>query len=72
MNRNIFIWNGLCLLIVGFWITHNQTKAWGGHYLPQSTTEAICDLICVIWILVGVIFMTIGNALPKQPKQTKK
>jgi hypothetical protein len=50
-------------------MTHTQTKAWGGHFIPESTPEAICDLICVLWLFLAVIFLTIGNALPKQPKK---
>lgn len=69
MNRNVFLYNGIGLLIVGTIMAHAQTKAWGGHFIPQSTPEAICDLICVLWLLLAVTFVTIGNALPKQPKK---
>jgi hypothetical protein len=65
MNRNVFIYNGIWLLFTGAALTAIQTKAWGGHFIPESTPEAICDLISALWLFLAAIFLTIGNALPK-------
>ena len=66
MNRNVFKWNGAGMVIIGFIAVHITSKAFGDHFVPTSTPEAITDLICSLDILAGYILFTIGQAMPKK------
>jgi hypothetical protein len=54
------------IFVIGLIYTYAQTAGFGYHGIPQSATEAITDLSCVIFILTGVVLLTIGNALPRK------
>jgi hypothetical protein len=66
MNGLIFRINGALLIIIGLVGTFYQTHAYGNHTIPQTTPEAISDLICVLFVLTGLVLQTIGSALPNK------
>ena len=65
MNRNIFMVNGIILILVGIVMGFAQTKAFGNHTIPQSTPEALCDIACLFIVITGYVLSTIGQAIPK-------
>lgn len=60
--------NGLVVVAVGMIVQIMQAREFGNHRIPQSSAEAICDLTCVIVVLVGVILTTVGNYLRDSKK----
>lgn len=71
MNRDIFIWNGNVLIVVGAIAAFIQTKAYGNNIVPQSTPEALCDVACLFIVVIGYVLSVIGYALPKIGWDTK-
>ena len=65
MNRNVFIVNGFGLILASIMLNFIATRGYGNNLLPQTTPEAITDLIVTFIILTGFVLVTIGRALPK-------
>jgi hypothetical protein len=66
MNRNVFLWNGAVLMVIGMVMASTSTKAFGNHFIPETTPEALADLIGMIVTLTGFVLYTVGRALPKR------
>ena len=63
MNGKVFINGGFWLCLIGGVMAAFQTYLHGNHDIPQSTSEAICDLICCLIVLTGFVLVTIGRAM---------
>ena len=68
MKREPFITTGIVLVSLSVAMAMFQTKWYGGNLVPQSTPEALADMICVMVMLTGSVLATIGRALPKEKK----
>lgn len=66
MKREPFITTGIFLVLLAVAMAHYQTIKYGGNFVPQSTPEALADMICIMIILTGSVLATIGRALPKK------
>jgi hypothetical protein len=66
MNGYVLRFYGSLICIVAMFLTTTQTRLFGGNIIPQSTPEAICDLICTLWILVGVVLVAVGHSIERK------
>lgn len=63
MKPSVLTINGAILIFIGMVMVFIHTRAYGGNFVPQTTPEAIADLICAIFILTGFVMHSIGKSL---------
>jgi hypothetical protein len=66
MNGRVLYYNGVIICIAAIYLTVRQAYLFGGNIVPQSTSEAICDLVCTMWILVGIVLVAVGHAIERK------
>ena len=63
MKHTPFLYNGTALLIAGIVFGIIETFQYGCNNIPQTTPEAICDLIVVIICIAGIVLITVGKSI---------
>lgn len=63
MKGNLLIGTGIVLMIISIVGAIVSTKAYGGNLVPQSTPEALNDLVVAMFLLTGVVMHTVGRTI---------